>query len=87
MKSFKNHFSLIVALFSILFSIQVFTIVDRSITSYKQNLASNYSVIVVSQKTMEKDTITSINDIIDSSNELSADNVLKRFTAGINKKM
>jgi len=86
MKSFKNHFSLIVALFSILFSIQVFTIVDRSITSYKQNLATSYSVIVVSQNTLEQSTINSINNMIDSSDELSADNVIKRFSSGINKK-
>ena len=85
MKSFKNHFSLIVALFSILFSIQVFTIVDRSITSYKQNLATSYSVIVVSQNTLEQSTINSINNMIDSSDELSADNVIKRFSSGINK--
>ena len=86
MKSFKNHFSLIIALFSILFSIQVFIIVDRSIFSYKENLANNYSVIIVSQTTMQDYTIISLNDMIDSANELSADNVLKRFTAGINKK-
>ena len=86
MRSFKNHFSLIIALFSILFSIQVFLIVDRSISAYKQNLANNYSVIVVSQKTITKDSMTSINEIIDSSSELSADNVIKRFSSGINKK-
>jgi cell division transport system permease protein len=86
MKSFKNHFSLIVALFSILFAIQVFIVVDRSILSYKLNLASNYSVIVVSQKNIRENTMLSINNIIESSNELSADNVIKRFSSDIDKK-
>jgi cell division transport system permease protein len=50
MKSIKNHFSLVVALFSILFSIQMFILIDRSIDAYKENLAKNYSVIVVVKK-------------------------------------
>jgi cell division transport system permease protein len=50
MKSFKNHLSLVIALLSILFSIQIFIVVERSLDAYKENLADNYSIIVVSQK-------------------------------------
>jgi len=86
MKSFKNHFSLIIALFSILFSIQVFMIVERSIDAYKQNLAKNYTVIVVSQKALSKDDLFGINKLISESDELSAENVIKRLSTGMNKK-
>ena len=50
MKSIKNHFSLVLALLSILFAMQIFVVVDRTIDAYKQNLATQYSVIAVSQK-------------------------------------
>jgi len=86
MKSFKNHLSLVVALLSILFSIQIFIIVDRSIEAYKENLANNYSVIIVSKKTLESKTILDINKIISSVSELSADSVIQRLNSGINEK-
>ena len=86
MRSFKNHFSLIIALFSILFSIQVFMIVERSIDAYKQNLANNYSIIVVSQKAMQKEDIFSINKLISDSTELESDSVIKRLSSGMSKK-
>jgi len=79
MQSIKNHFSLIIALLSILFSIQVFTIVDRSISAYKENLANNYSVVVVAQVKMEEKRIKSLNPLISSITELSPDNVIKRL--------
>ena len=72
MKSIKNHFSLIVALFSILLSIQIFTIVDRSINAYKENLANNYTVIVVSQKRLDNDAFLSINNLINSSIKMNS---------------
>ncbi|PHS58317.1 MAG: cell division protein FtsX [Sulfurimonas sp.] len=86
MKSFRNHFSLIIALFSILFSIQVFMIVDRSISAYKQNLAKNYTVIVVSQKKLSKQKFLGINKLISKVDELSADSVIKRLSSGMNNK-
>lgn len=83
MKSIRNHLSLVIALLSILFSIQIFMIVDRSIEAYNKNLASNYSVIIVSQKTLSNADILKINKIITSSEELSPDEVIKRFNSGI----
>ncbi|MBL0707427.1 MAG: cell division protein FtsX [Sulfurimonas sp.] len=86
MKSFKNHLSLVIALLSILFSMQIFIVADRSIEAYKVNLANNYSVIIVSQKNIKEKDILSINKMIESSSELSADNVIKRLNSGINTK-
>lgn len=85
MKSLKNHLSLIVALVSILFSIQVFIIVDRSIDAYKQNLASNYSVVVVSQKRIKDSDFLLIDNLIDTIEILSPDNVIKRLNSDLDK--
>ncbi len=86
MKSFKNHLSLVVALLSILFSMQIFIVADRSIEAYKVNLANNYSIIIVSQKKLDTKTILSINSMISSVGKISADNVIKRLNTGMNSK-
>jgi len=86
MKSIKNHFSLVVALVSILFSIQVFVIVDRSIEAYKENLLESYSVVIVSKsKILEKD-ILSIDKLFLSMSELSPDEVIAKLHTGMSKK-
>ncbi len=86
MKSFKNHLSLVIALLSILFSMQIFIIVDRSIEAYKENLANNYSVIIVSEKRLDNKVILSLNNMISDSSELSADNVIKRLNSNMSAK-
>jgi len=86
MKSFKNHISLVIALVSILFSLQIFTIVDRAINAYKENLAKNYSLVVVSQKTFQsKEMLNKINQLA-AIEELSPDSVIKKLNTGISKK-
>lgn len=85
LKSVKNHLSLIVALVSILFSIQVFIIVERSIDAYKENLAKNYSVVVVSNKRIMDKEFLSMDPLIDKIEVLSPDNVIKRLNTGMDK--
>ena len=86
MKSIRNHLSLVVALLSILFSIQVFFIVERSIDAYKVNLSTNYSIIAVSQKKLSNDKILSIHKLIKDVNELSPDAVIKRLNKNMKRK-
>lgn len=86
MKSVKNHLSLIVALVSILFSIQTFIVVDRSIEAYKENLAKNYSIVIVSKKHIKQEEILLLDKMIKSVQELSPNNVIKRLDADIDKK-
>ncbi|QSZ42225.1 cell division protein FtsX [Sulfurimonas aquatica] len=86
MKSLKNHLSLVIALLSILFSLQTFIIVDRSITAYKENLANNYSLVVVSQKNLDKATLTAQNSLISDLTMLSPDSVIKKLNTGIAEK-
>ncbi|MCW9026015.1 MAG: cell division protein FtsX [Thiovulaceae bacterium] len=86
MKSIKNHLSLIVALISILFSIQVFIVVERSIDAYKENLAKNYSVVVVSEKRIANSEFLSIDGLINRVEELSPDNIINRLNTGMDQK-
>ena len=86
MKSIKNHLSLVIALVSILFSLQVFIIVDRSIDSYKENLSVNYSVVIVSNKAMEDEEILKIDKILSHVSELSPNNVISRLDTGMSDK-
>jgi len=85
MKSFRNHLSLVVALLSILFSLQTFIIVDRSINAYKENLAQNYSLVIVSLKKLQEKNILKKSDLIVSLEPLSPDSVIKKLNAGIDK--
>jgi len=86
MKSIKNHLSLVIALLSILFSLQVFIIVDRSIDSYKVNLANNYSIVVISQKNLDIEEILKLNKIIENVSELEPDVVIKRVDTQMSAK-
>ncbi|PHQ56057.1 MAG: cell division protein FtsX [Sulfurimonas sp.] len=86
MKSLRNHLSLVVALLSILFSLQTFIIVDRSINAYKDNLSNNYSLVVVSQKTLNANIIINQHKLIKGIVLLSPDKVIKRLNHGISKK-
>ncbi len=86
MKSIKNHLSLIVALVSILFSIQIFVIVERSIDAYKQNLTDNYSIVVVSQNSISQNEFFSMNALIRKVEVLSPERVIKRLNTDIDKR-
>ncbi|MBL4730750.1 MAG: cell division protein FtsX [Sulfurimonas sp.] len=86
MKSIKNHLSLVIALVSILFSLQVFIIVDRSISAYKDNLVNNYSLIVVAQVKVTDKKMKSFSPLIDTIEELNPDSVIRRLNTNINNK-
>jgi len=85
MKSLKNHFSLIAALFTILFTIQVYQILDRSISSYEENLRANYSIVVISNTAIEEASITSKFSLIRSIEEISPEKVIKRLEKEMDK--
>lgn len=79
MKSFKNHFSLIIALFSILFTVQSFMLIDRVIKKYEGVLHDNYSVIVVATEGITQDTFKKYDPIIAQSESISPDRVLNKL--------
>lgn len=86
MKSLKNHLSLVVALLSILFSLQTFIIVDRAINAYKENLAHNYSLVVVSKKNLNQKIVIANNPLLSQIEVLSPDAVIEKLNSGIEKK-
>ncbi|MBU1657541.1 cell division protein FtsX [bacterium] len=86
MKSVRNHLSLVIALFSILFSLQVFIVVDRSISAYKENLAHSYSIIIVSQKRLDNETILGMNKMISTVSELTPDKIIQKLNDGMESK-
>jgi len=86
MKSFKNHISLVIALLSILLSLQTFIVVQRAIDAYKENLASNYSLVIVCAKEINKNILISKNPLINEINEIVPDSVIKKLNSNINKK-
>jgi len=84
-KSFKNHLSLVIALVSILMTIQIFNIVERSIDAYKDKLTKNYSLVIVSQNKLAEKELQLKMPLIASLVELSADNVIKKLNTKISK--
>jgi len=79
MNSLKSHFTLILALVSILFSIFVFRIFSNVLSLYQKNIVDNYSIVVVSTSKIE-----SINlDFIEKTEEINTtsqiQNLQKKF--------
>ncbi len=79
MKSFKNHLSLIMAIVTVLFSLQIFTITERAIDAYENNLKANYSIVVVSEKKISQKTFQQMHPLIKKSELIAADHVLKNI--------
>ena len=79
MRSIKNHLSLIVALFSIVFTMQVYIVIDRTVIAYENDLNDNYSVVVVTKKKVDTSTLVSLSSSIISAQEISTKDVLKNL--------
>ncbi len=75
-----------IALVSILFSVQVLLISERSISAYKEKLAHDYSLVVVAQKKLNYSDIMKENSIIATITQLSPDNVIARLHTGMSAK-
>lgn len=86
MKSLKNHISLIVALFTVLFAVQIYVGVDRTIAAYETRLKKDYSIIVVANKTLSEVEFKAMDNIIDRSEAISTDQVLQRLQGEMSKK-
>jgi cell division transport system permease protein len=86
MKSLKNHLSLILALFSILFAVQIFIINDRALTAYEEKLSSSYSMIVVSTAPISVSGFQQYSSNIKSVEQLSADGMIKKLQENVSQK-
>lgn len=85
MKSLKNHFSLIAALFTILFTIQVYQVLERSILSYEESLRQNYSIVLISDKKLDELSIKSKFSLVRSMEPISPEKVIKRLEKEMDK--
>jgi len=85
MKSLKNHFSLIAALFTILFTVQVYQILERSINSYEESLRANYSIVLIANSILDEASIKSRFSLVRSLEEISPEKVIKRLEKEMDK--
>ncbi len=85
MKSLKSHFSLIAALFSILFTIQVYQILNRSIDSYEETLRANYSMVVIASSSLEEESIKTRFPLVRSLEKISPEKVISRLKKDMDK--
>ncbi len=79
MKSVKNHLSLIIALFTIVFTMQTYIVVDRTVKAYERDLNENYSIVVVTKKKVETNTLVAMSPKIQSADEISTKEVIDRL--------
>ena len=71
MKYLKNHLFLIIALVSILFSIETYLVFNKIVSTYEEKIAKNYTVIVVSKTKLDNlklDNVSKITSIDISKN-------------------
>ncbi len=81
MKSLKNHISLIIPLFAILFALEFYFIVDKAIHYYESKLSKDYSIIVVANKKLSIEEMRVYEPDIASLQELDSSLVIKRLKA------
>ncbi|MEA1916252.1 MAG: cell division protein FtsX [Campylobacterota bacterium] len=86
MKSLKNHLSLITALFTILFTYQIFIVVDRISNSYEEQLNSDYSLIIVTKNSAKEKEFLSVDPLISSIIEIEPDEVIKKINSSLDEK-
>ncbi len=83
MKSLKNHLSLIIALFTVLVSVEIYVAVDRTITTYESHLKNSYSIIVVTKNTLTTENFRAMDSMIERSVPIETSHVLNRFKGEI----
>jgi len=86
MKSLKNHLSVILPLFVLLFSLQFTFLTDKIVDNYSKKLTLDYSIVVVAPKTLSGAVIKSRVKGIKSIEEISSKKILDRLKGNISSK-
>ena len=81
----REHLSLIVALFTILFTLQVYFIIDRTIDIYEQTLRDNYSMVLVSEEDLKTDLVKSQFKLVEKFDPVDPQKVIERLKDELNK--
>ncbi len=79
MRSVKNHLSLIIALFTIVFTMQIYIVIERTVSAYEKDLNKNYSIVVVTKKSVKPEALVAISPTILAAEELSTKKVLEHL--------
>ena len=79
MKSLKNHISLIIPLFAILFALEFYFIVTKAIYYYEGKLSRDYSIIVVADKNLSIEEMRVYEPDIAQMQELDSSLIIKRL--------
>jgi len=86
MKSLKNHISVILPLFVLLFSLQFSFLTDKIVDNYAKKLTQDYSIVVVAPKTLSQAVVKSRVNGIKSIEEISSKKILDRLKGNISSK-
>jgi len=86
MKSLKNHLSVIISLFVLLFSLQFTFLTNKIVENYSKKLTEDYSIVVVSSKLLSSAVIKSRVSGIKSIQEISSKKILDRLKGNISSK-
>ena len=86
MKSLKNHLSVIVSLFVLLFSLQFTFLTNKIVENYSKKLTQDYSIVVVAPKLLSKAVVKSRVNGIKSIEEISSKKILDRLKGNISSK-
>lgn len=86
MKSLKNHISVIIPLFVLLFSLQFMFSVKNIVQDYETKLIEEYSIVIVSQKTLDENIVKSKIKGVRSVTPISSQKVLDRLKRDLSSK-
>ena len=85
MKSIKNHFSFIIPLFILLFSLQFSFMLNRAVKDYESNLADKYAIIVVSKKAINAVEFKNKIPYISNITEIKKDSYINKLKDDISR--
>lgn len=83
MKSLKNHFSVIFPLIVLLFSLQFTFGLEKIVTNYEQKLTQDYSIIIVSSKKLDEETMKKDISDFKSLESMSTKSIIDRLKSDV----
>jgi cell division transport system permease protein len=85
MKSLSAHFSVVLSLFVLLFSLQFYIMLDRVIVNYEQSISNSYSIVIVSNKDISKESVEKSVPNYSDLQELSPQKIIDRLQETLSK--
>lgn len=86
MRSFKNHISLILPLFIMMFCFEILIITNKGIATYEGVLSKDLNVVLVSNAVLDENEIKEKIKFFSSLKPLNPSNVLERLKDDVSKK-